>query len=1569
MKWGKSGKISPLKAKGKGCGKGAPFSNPKSFLAFQLQKPLTPSLVNHWNKLTNGGAKGFERVKIGRQGHDYLIGTNKVDLLIGRGGDDWLAGKGGNDYLLGGSGSDRLWGGRGNDWLYGGSGSDEIRGGEGIDVAFYFGFSWQYKVEKINGSTVVSRLCSDDETDQLSSIEFIQFLDKKVEVEQNSPPIAQTSQINVQEDSPTSGFLIASDADGDDLVFRLVSGTANGSLTILEDGTFTFDPEGAFESLKVGETATETFTYSVSDGSETVEKTATITVTGSNDGPVVDQGLTDQTVAEESSFNFAIPSDAFSDVDGDALTYSAELAGGGALPSWLNFDGTTFRGTPDDPDVGTVTVAVTADDGNGGTLTEAFTLDVTPVNDSPVVSGLVDLGSVAEDAPITVTTAQLLANASDGDGDTLTVSGVTLSSGSGSVTDNGDGSWTVTPSADWSGSLELSYDVSDGTVTVAGTAGVTVTPVNDAPVVSGPASDTVSEDAGAYTFTALQLLANATDVDGDTLTINSVVRTDGGRALTVTIGADGAISFDPNAFNDLGVGESEVLTFSYNVNDGSVDVPSTVSITVTGANDGPTIDQSIADQTAAEESVFSFAIPGDAFSDVDGDALIYSATLAGGGALPSWLSFDGTTFTGTPDDPDVGVITLEVTADDGHVGTMTETFTLDVTAVNDAPVAGTSLTAAALLTYDAYSYTLPAGAFTDVDGDALTLTATLSNGDPLPSWLTFDGTTFTGTPTDGDLDSLLIKVTAADPSGATAEQTFTLDVSNVREGTAGDDTINGTVGIDTLIGQAGADSLNGGAGNDTLEGGIGADSLFGGSGNDVLDGGADADFFWADSGDDTLLGGDGNDILYGAAGADVLDGGQGDDRLYVDGDDTSASGGDGYDRLYVQGAAGVSLAFGDIEEVVGGSGNDTFDGSSGTANQIMYGRAGNDTLSGGAGNDYLRGEDDNDIISGGGGADRLYGDGGDDTLAGGAGADTLNAGAGNDTIAGLSDGDTIDGGAGEDWIDYSGLASGMVVDLGQTYGTDGTVTDTLWNLEHVIGTVFADVLSGNASGNTLIAGAGDDTLSGALGDDYLQGGAGADRIYAGADNDILDGGAEDDFLWADEGDDTLLGGDGNDTLFGSAGADVIHGGDGNDDLYVDGDDTSVSGGAGYDRLFVQGAAGAHLTVGDIEEIVGEAGDDAFDGASGSDNQTQYGRAGNDTLTGGSGNDYLRGEGDNDILTGNDGIDRLYGDAGNDTLSGGSGADTLDAGTGEDILSGGAGADTLNGGDGTDWADFTSDGAGVTANITTYSAIDGSGATDTLWNIENLRGSAFNDSLIGNNGVNQLSGGDGDDRLEGYGGNDVLEGESGTDLLYGGGGDDSMSGGTGNDSLYGGSGADTMDGGVDNDFFWGDSGADTLIGGDGDDILYGANDADDITGGAGNDRMVGGAGDDTYHFDRGEGQDALDNRGESSSNDVLSFGASVDHDQLWFRQFGNNLVVNVIGTTDQITVEDWYNGTDNRLASFSATADGQTLSRSNVQNLVDAMASFSPPAFGETELDTEEYATVLTQIATNWQTSS
>ncbi|MEH2229324.1 MAG: putative Ig domain-containing protein [Nostoc sp.] len=198
----------------------------------------------------------------------------------------------------------------------------------------------------------------------------------------------------------------------------------------------------------------------------------------------------------------------------------------------------------------------------------------------------------------------------------------------------------------------------------------------------------------------------------------------------------------------------------------------------------PLLSKAIADQKATPGILFSFAVPNDTFSDPDiGDSLTYTATLDDDTPLPTGLKFDAATktFSGTPENQDVGSLNIKVTAKDVGGETASDVFklTVDTPPVLSKAIADQQGTQGIL-----FSFIVPDGTFTDPDvGDILTYTATLENNDPLPNGLKFDPTTrtFSGTPQNKDVGSINIKVTAQDVAGEQASDVFKITINNVND--------------------------------------------------------------------------------------------------------------------------------------------------------------------------------------------------------------------------------------------------------------------------------------------------------------------------------------------------------------------------------------------------------------------------------------------------------------------------------------------------------------------------------------------------------------------------------------------------------------------------------------------------------------------------------------------------------------------------------------------------------------------------------------------------------------------
>jgi Ca2+-binding RTX toxin-like protein len=249
-----------------------------------------------------------------------------------------------------------------------------------------------------------------------------------------------------------------------------------------------------------------------------------------------------------------------------------------------------------------------------------------------------------------------------------------------------------------------------------------------------------------------------------------------------------------------------------------------INVPPTG-NAPPILAQMIADQTINEDEEFFFEIPVNSFIDLDSsDILTVTASLEDGSALPSWLTFDALTktFSGTPDNEDVGNISVKVTATDLSGASAFDLFDLTVFNTNDAPILVTPIPDQTTNIGRTFSYTLPATAFTDVDADdTLSFSSTLSDGSPLPAWLIFDPSTtaFTGVPSLTDIGSLDIKVTATDSFGESATDDFQLAIApsgKIINGT-GRDPLTGTSGDDIITGGAGAKLVTGGLGNDLFK--------------------------------------------------------------------------------------------------------------------------------------------------------------------------------------------------------------------------------------------------------------------------------------------------------------------------------------------------------------------------------------------------------------------------------------------------------------------------------------------------------------------------------------------------------------------------------------------------------------------------------------------------------------------------------------------------------------------------------------------------------------------------------
>ncbi|WP_461537953.1 tandem-95 repeat protein [Spongorhabdus nitratireducens] len=519
-------------------------------------------------------------------------------------------------------------------------------------------------------------------------------------------------------------------------------------------------------------------------------------------------GLSDQTTAEESAFSYTIDSNAFRDIDGDSLSYSATLANGDPLPNWLSFDaGTrTFSGTPDDPDLGTIQVKVTASDGSFSASAD-FGITVTGVNDAPTTPEAVidQIDFVWGGASISNK------NAASYDlpegfelGDTVWLTKTDGGYGKGvkiQISDNGDGTVNIkvveakyTDLGTWnnlSAEQKTTYFESAGTqqlvATSNGSGGYGISDVSiDGGAVTSGFLDT-SSGINVDPFSAVENTANGTvigtvtasDIEGDSLSF-SLTDNAGGRFSINS--STGEVTVANSSLLDYEVASSHTITVQ--VSDGQTASSVDYTVRLKDTNEAPELVGTVENQTTAEEAAFSYTIPANAFADEDGDAVSYSASLANGDPLPNWLSFDPATrtFSGTPDDAEVGSLSVTISASDGSLTTDIP-WTLNVTPVNDAAVltndsdSGNANVAGATVSGSASVLANDS----DIEGDSLTVTEV-------------NGTAISGSTTIfGDYGDLVI---AADGSW-----TYTPDTPDLETGLVGHWKFDGNT-IDSAEGDA-----------------------------------------------------------------------------------------------------------------------------------------------------------------------------------------------------------------------------------------------------------------------------------------------------------------------------------------------------------------------------------------------------------------------------------------------------------------------------------------------------------------------------------------------------------------------------------------------------------------------------------------------------------------------------------------------------------------------------------------------------------------------------------------------
>ncbi|MCQ9245752.1 tandem-95 repeat protein [Vibrio chemaguriensis] len=609
----------------------------------------------------------------------------------------------------------------------------------------------------------------------------------------NDAPVAKDDTATTQEDTAVTIDVLPNDTDvdGDKLSIESASLPKEQGTVEVVNGKLVFTPAENFNG-------DAEITYTITDGVLTDQATVNVTVNAVNDTPVVESNIADQTLAEDFTPCTIDLNTAFSDVDNVDGELSFSVSGNSNIQVAIVNGIATITPTADWN--GSEILTFTATDPSGESVSQTVNFTVTPVADI-----VADKATVVED---TATIIKVLGNDTFEGDDKVVSLDTNNGPANGTVSVNPDGSVTYTPNDNYHGTDSFTYIVTSGGVSESTTVNVDVTPVNDAPVAKDD-TEITDED----TAVTIDVLPNDTDVDGDVLSIDSAsVPKEQGTVEVV----NGKLVFTPaENFN----GDAEI---TYIVTDGQLTDEAKVVVTVNPVNDAPTIKvdavESITEDAVSTDTVVATLTVRDTDTPEDELTVLLENNsngyfvLVGNEVKLTQAGVDAV----NNDELDLKDLTISASVSDGVNPTASDSDSLVVNRVNDAPTVDNAITDQ-VLSEDFATYTIDLNdAFKDSDsvlsfsvaGNSNVLVS-IENGiatiSPTADWNGSEILTFTATDPNGESVSQTVNFTVAPVADIVADKATVVEDTPTIINVLGNDTFDGddkVVSLDTSKGPA-----------------------------------------------------------------------------------------------------------------------------------------------------------------------------------------------------------------------------------------------------------------------------------------------------------------------------------------------------------------------------------------------------------------------------------------------------------------------------------------------------------------------------------------------------------------------------------------------------------------------------------------------------------------------------------------------------------------------------------------------------------------------------------------------